>query len=58
MVQILFYKIEPKSYIISLAQCSPKTNQMAKCKFKTIDKKVIKIDKSLKEPKSQNLDNN
>ena len=31
---------------------------MAKPKFKSIDKKVIKIDKPLKEAKSQNLGNN
>ena len=31
---------------------------MAKSKFKNKDKKVIKIDKSLKEAKSQNLGNN
>ena len=31
---------------------------MAKPKFKNIDKKVIKIDKSLKEAKSQKLGNN
>ena len=31
---------------------------MAKPKFKNIDKKVIEIDKSLKEAKSQNLGNN
>ena len=47
-----------KSYISSLAQCRRKINQMAKRKFKNIDKKAIKIDKSLKEAKSQNLSNN
>ena len=31
---------------------------MAKCKFENTDKKVIKIDKSLKEAKPQNLGNN
>ena len=31
---------------------------MAKRKFKNVYKKVIKIDKSLKEAKSQNLGNN
>ena len=41
-----------------IAQCRRKINQMAKRKFKHIDKKVIKINKSLKDAKSQNLGNN
>ena len=58
MVQNLFKRQNPNSYISSLAQCRLKINQMAKRRFKNIDKKVIKIDKSLKEAKSQNLGNN
>ena len=58
MVQILFKRLNLKSYISSLAECRRKINQMAKRKFKTSTKIVIKIDKSLKEAKSQNLGNN
>ena len=57
MVQILFKRLNPKSNINSLAQCRRKINQMAKRKFKNIEKSD-KIDKSIKEAKSQNLGNN
>ena len=54
MVQNLLKKIEPQELYKLIAQCRPKINQMAKRKFKNIDKKVIKIDKSLKITKLSN----